>query len=145
MENRRRVDRLAASWTGSCQLAGESAEGWRDCRIIDISSLGLGITFDYSEPSELLGRLISVNLPGEASSINIRLEGQIKAVAPTISQGVRVGIEFLGFSETERAISEVLSTMNYSMVQARPGSHPRLASAARMPRMLTSIPHNTHR
>lgn len=116
MENRRRTDRLPAGWAGSCKLAGESAAGWRECRVVDISKFGLGITFDYSEPSELSGRHISVNLPGDASSINVRLEGEIKNAVATSGEAVRVGIEFAGLSETERAISTVLSGINEMLV-----------------------------
>ncbi len=117
MENRRRVDRQQAGWVGSCKLAGEPAAGWSDCRVVDISQLGVGITFEYPEPSDLPGRLISVNLPGDAGSINVRLEGEIKNVVPMMSGGVRVGIEFVRLSETERAIAAVLSAMNGLLVK----------------------------
>jgi len=80
--------------------------------VIDISMFGLGITFDYPQPSDLPGRLISVNLPGDASSINVRLEGEIKNATPTLHRSVRVGIDFIGLSETERAITAVLSAMS---------------------------------
>jgi hypothetical protein len=117
MENRRRTDRQQAGWVGSCKLAGEPFAEWSDCRVIDISMLGVGITFDHPEPSDLPGRLISVNLPADAGSINVRLEGEIKNAAPTMGGGVRVGIEFVGLSETERAIAAVLSAMNGFLVK----------------------------
>jgi hypothetical protein len=47
MENRRRLHRQPAGWAASYQLAGEPASGWRDCRVVDISMLGLGIMFDH--------------------------------------------------------------------------------------------------
>jgi hypothetical protein len=80
--------------------------------------LGLGITFDYPDPGDLSGRLISVNLPGDASSVNVRLEGEIKNVAPMINRGVRVGIEFVPLSETELAITSVLSVMTDVLVKS---------------------------
>lgn len=118
VENRRRLHRQPAGWLGSCKLAGDTAAGWRDCRVIDISMLGLGITFDYPDPGDLSGRLISVNLPGDASSVNVRLEGEIKNVAPMINRGVRVGIEFVPLSETELAITSVLSVMTDVLVKS---------------------------
>jgi len=78
--------------------------------------LGVGITFDFPKPYELLGRLISVNLPGDASSIALRLEGETKNAARMLDGSVRVGIEFARLSETEQAITAVLSAMNDMLV-----------------------------
>lgn len=116
MENRRRLERRPAGWAASYQLAGEQALGWRDCRVVDISMLGLGITFAHPAPSELTGRLVSVNLPGEGSCVNVRLEGQIKNATATMSRDIRVGIEFIRLSETEQAITAVLSVMSDVLV-----------------------------
>jgi hypothetical protein len=116
VENRRRLHRQPAGWAASYQLAGEPAEAWRDCRVVDISMLGLGITFDHPDPSELRGRLVSVNLPGEGSCVNVRLEGQITNASVTMSRGIRVGIEFIRLSETEQAITAVLSVMSDVLV-----------------------------
>jgi hypothetical protein len=116
MENRRRLHRQPAGWAASYQLAGEPASGWRDCRVVDISMLGIGITFDHPNPSELSGRLISVNLPGDGSCVNVRLEGEIKNAAVTLSRDIRVGVEFIQLSETEQAITAVLSVMSDVLV-----------------------------
>jgi hypothetical protein len=116
MENRRRLYRQPAGWTASYQLAGETDAGWRDCRVVDISMFGLGITFDHPDPSALSGRLISVNLPGGGSCVNVRLEGEIKNATLTMSRDLRVGIEFVRLSETEQAITAVLSVMSDVLV-----------------------------
>lgn len=116
MESRRRIPRRPASWTGTCHIEGESAAGWRDCQVIDISVLGLGIMFDYSRPSELPGRRISVDAPAVGDSVNIRLEGKITNAATVQGGCVRVGIEFVGLSEEERAITAVLCLMSTVMV-----------------------------
>jgi PilZ domain len=118
MENRRRLHRQLAGWAASYQLAGESAGGWRDCRVVDISMLGLGIMFDHPNPAELSGRLISVNLPGDGSCVNVRLEGEIKNATVTLSRDIRVGIEFIRLSETEQAITAVLSVMSDVLVHS---------------------------
>jgi PilZ domain len=116
VENRRRLHRQPAGWAASYQLAGEHAAGWSDCRVVDISMLGLGITFDHPDPSELTGRLISVNLPGDGGCVNVRLEGQIKNASVTMTRDIRVGIEFICLSETEQAITAVLSVMSDVLV-----------------------------
>jgi hypothetical protein len=118
MENRRRLHRRPVGWAASFRLAGEPATGWHECRVIDISMLGLGITLHHPNPSELIGRLVSVNLPGDGSCVNVRLEGQIKNAAPTLSRDIRIGIEFIRLSETEQAITAVLSVMSDDLVSA---------------------------
>src|SRR5580700_10643390 len=81
MENRRRLHRQIGDWVGSYRLAGERASGWRACRVVDISMLGLGITLEDPNPAALTGRLISVNFPSDGSCVNVRLEGEIKNVS----------------------------------------------------------------
>jgi hypothetical protein len=61
MEHRRRVPRQLAGWRGLCLIAGESAIGWHDCRVIDISTLGLGLMLHHPRPTELAGRGLSVD------------------------------------------------------------------------------------
>ena len=116
MENRRRIHRQPIGWAASYQFADESAEGWRACRVVDISMLGMGITLAHPETFDLLGRLVSVNLPGAGSSVNVRLEGEIKSAVPTINRSLRVGIEFTRLSEAEQAITAVLSVMSDVLV-----------------------------
>jgi hypothetical protein len=78
--------------------------------------LGLGITFDHPNSSELSGRLISVNLPGDERCVNVRLEGEIRNATATMGRDIRVGIEFIRLSETEQAITAVLSVMSDVLV-----------------------------
>ncbi|HTU39194.1 MAG TPA: PilZ domain-containing protein [Acidimicrobiales bacterium] len=111
MENRRRVVRHKTAWTGFCHIEGENAVAWRDCRVVDISILGVGIRIQHFKPSELVGRRVAVELPAVGDSVNIRLEGEVKHVARTALRAtVRVGIEFDGLSNTERSILQALSS-----------------------------------
>jgi hypothetical protein len=116
MHNRRRIDRQPASWVGSCRFEGESDTSWRECRVVDISTLGLAVTFDYPTSSELQGRFILVNFSGDAGAVNVRLEGEIKSAVPAINKEVRIGIEFIRVSETEQAIACVLAAMSKALV-----------------------------
>jgi c-di-GMP-binding flagellar brake protein YcgR len=116
MENRRRVDRQSAGWLGSYQLANTPDSEWRDCRVVDISMLGLGITIEHREPAQLLGRLIAVDLPCDGISVSVRLEGVIKNAAEA-SGSVRVGVEFLPLSETERSITALLNALSYGLIK----------------------------
>jgi hypothetical protein len=78
--------------------------------------LGVGITFDHPNPSELLGRLMAVNLPRAGSCVSVWLEGEVKNTTMTMSHDIRVGIEFIHLSETEQAITAVLSVMSDVLV-----------------------------
>ncbi len=81
-------------------MEGESAAGWRDCRVIDISMLGLGMTFHYPWASNLVGRRVFVEVPAVCDSVNVRLEGEIKNAATLRGGNIRVGVE-LGRLEAE--------------------------------------------
>jgi PilZ domain len=112
MDNRRHAHRRTAGWSGFCRVEDEAASGWRDCRVLDISTLGVGIKMQYSRPSALLGRRVSVELPAVGDAVNIRFEGEIKNVGEaTAPSTVRIGIAFDHLSTTERAILEVLSSV----------------------------------
>jgi hypothetical protein len=101
MKHRRRVTRQPASWEGTCHIEGEPSAGWRACKVIDISMLGLGMTFEHSSPSELLGRHISVDVPAVSDSVSIRLEGVVTNAVRMPEGVVRVGIAFDGLLESE--------------------------------------------
>jgi hypothetical protein len=109
MENRRRAPRQAACWSGFCHVEGEAVSNWRDCRVVDISVLGIGIRVQHPRPTDLVGCRISVEVPAIGDSVNVRFEGEVKNIARSTLRSVRIGIEFVHLSNTERAILEVLS------------------------------------
>jgi hypothetical protein len=96
MNQRRGVPRHPALWDGTCSIERESS-GRRDCRVIDISIFGLGITLDHPSPSQLVGRRISVEIPMADDSVSIYTAGTITNAGPTLEGAVRVGIKFDGF------------------------------------------------
>jgi hypothetical protein len=83
----RRVKRLRAGWDGVCCIEGEPGE--RQCRIDDISMLGIGVTFAHPSPSELAGRRISVDVPAMA-----QFEGEITHAEVILGGAVRAGVVF---------------------------------------------------
>jgi hypothetical protein len=92
MQFRRRRPRRPAGWDGFCQIEGEVAA---ECRVIDISMLGLGISLEHPSPDELVGRRISVCVPTvTGDSFRIRLDGKIANAKTTRAGAVRVGLEF---------------------------------------------------
>ena len=112
MDTRRRIPRQAAGWTGTCLIEDDTAAAqWRDCWVLDISMLGLGIAFDHRRPFELVDREISVEFPAVGDLVSVRLEGRIKNIEVMRLGLVQAGIEFVGLSEEEQAIATVLGAL----------------------------------
>ena len=112
MQLRCRVPRQPAGWEGICHIEGGFGAGWRECRVIDVSMLGLGLTLNHPSPSQLVGCHISVNVPAVGDSVGVRLESKVTNAEPTGEGVVRVGIEFDRPSESELAVAAVLSAMS---------------------------------
>ena len=118
MENRRRAERLAAHWMGSCHVEDWPSDLWQECAIIDVSTLGLGIELLHPDPVELLGlwrdgelrldetRRITVGLE-LGPSVDITVSGELRNAGSKPDGIVRAGIEFTGLSEVERSIVEL--------------------------------------
>jgi hypothetical protein len=112
MEYRRRVERQPTAWAGFCHIDGESPARWRDCEVVDISMFGLGVTFHHPEPWNLVNRRIFVDISAIGEAVNIRLEGEIRNADFTLEGDIRVGVELVGLSDSEQAITAVLSGIN---------------------------------
>ena len=111
-ERRRRLPREVAGWHGRFEFEGQPAHSSKECRIIDISLIGVGLELFGTLPDELMGRELSVVVETPAgASISLRLNGVIRNIGPGPSGGTRVGVEFTGLSETERSIVDVMSHM----------------------------------
>jgi hypothetical protein len=119
MQDLRRMDRQAASWAGTCRVAGEPASSWHECCVVDISTLGLALTFENPAPSELrAGRMIFLDFSADGGAVSVRLEGEIRNVAPAIHGGIRVGVEFIRVSEKDYAVSAFLNVMSNTLAAA---------------------------
>ena len=121
MHMRRRVPRQPAGWDGSCHIEGESTETRRECRVIDISMLGLGITLNHPNTSEVLGRHISVDVAAVGDSVSIRLEGVVTNAQPTLGGAVRIGIAFdeLSHSDAGMSLHSITNDLPESVVATR--------------------------
>jgi PilZ domain len=98
---RRRVPRQMAGWVGICLIQGEPATKRHDCRVVDISMMGLGLLFQHPSPSVLVGRRMSVDVTAVGDRVNIRLEGKVTNATATPGGAARIGIEFDDSSGTE--------------------------------------------
>jgi hypothetical protein len=115
MEERRRAERQSTIWMGFCHVEGESLnseEGessrlWRGCGVFDFSTLGVGMDFRHPDPLDVLGRRIFVRL-SIGGSIDMTFSGEVRNVKSGPDGIVRAGIEFVGLSEDELYIVDLL-------------------------------------
>lgn len=98
---RRRVPRQLAGWSGNCMMEGEPDAERRECRVVDISMLGLGLILQHPSPSTLVGSRVSVEVSAVDDRVNIRLEGIVRHANVTPGGAVRVGVEFDDESDSE--------------------------------------------
>jgi hypothetical protein len=82
-------------------MEGEPETERRECQVVDISMLGLGLLFQHPSPSTLVGCRISVEVSAVDDRVNIRLEGIVRYATVTSGGGVRVGVEFDDEAPTE--------------------------------------------
>ena len=110
MEQRRRAERQPVSHRGMCRIENYYGAEWHDCRLIDISRLGLGIRIEVPYPDRLVGSRIIVEIPPIGDSVDIRLAGQIKDAVLIGTEGaIRVGVEFDTLSPSERAVVDIVA------------------------------------
>lgn len=107
MENRRRAERRNVLWMGRCQVEGDSSDVWRACAIFDVSTLGVGIDLPHQRASELLNRRITALLE-LGRSVDVTVTGEVRSAESAPDGIVRAGMEFVGLSETEFAVVDLL-------------------------------------
>ena len=112
MEMRRRVPRQEAGWKGICLIEDEvPVTDWRECDVLDISLLGLGLAIADHRVDELVGRNMSVQFPAVSGSVSVCLDGVVRNARRIDDRTVRLGIEFVGMSMVEQAIATVLGAL----------------------------------
>jgi hypothetical protein len=109
--DRRRESRQGAGWLGSYRLPGQAAAGWAQCRILDISSAGVGLElFGPPWPPEEPGVAIVLRFDAgvPAGSLTAQVSGRIRNSAASRFGFVRVGVEFVGLNPEQRALLDGL-------------------------------------
>lgn len=116
-EFRRRVPRIATtSWCGRYIVEDDPSSEWSECRVLDISVLGVGLELfpidDDHDAGRLVGHRLVVQVQAPVGeSISVRLMGTVQNVGSGTQGGVRAGLEFVGLSDTEQAIVKVIEQL----------------------------------
>ena len=120
MEDRRRAERQQALWMGHCHIQDEPSDLWRECAIIDVSTLGVGIELCHPDPAGLLAmwqdnelrlhlsRRVTVRLD-LGPAVDMTVAGEVRNAGSEPDGVVRAGIEFVGVAETNRSIADLLN------------------------------------
>lgn len=113
MDRRRRVPRVSTiGWLGTYFVEGDIQPGWGDCRLLDISVMGVGIELFGDVPQDLIGRRIVIQVHAPVgTSVSLRLVGEVRNTTEMPQRGSRVGMVFVDLSETELAVMEVIEQM----------------------------------
>jgi hypothetical protein len=99
---RRLLPRQLADWRGTYLIDGEKDERWRDCRVIDISSIGAGLELFGTTADEVASRELVVAVYWRTAVKNCRTGN---------ADGLRVGTQFLDLTERERTYVDSLTEL----------------------------------
>jgi len=102
-ELRRTLPRQFTNWSGTYVLEAEQDKRWRDCRVVDISSLGAGFELYDAPPEAIVGQRIFVA---------VHMRGEIRNSRPAKDGRVRVGTRFIDLSDDDRAYLSTLTGLD---------------------------------
>ncbi|HAM02715.1 MAG TPA: hypothetical protein DCQ30_10910 [Acidimicrobiaceae bacterium] len=114
--DRRRVRRAPTEpWPGKYTIDDDPLAGWHECRLLDISVLGLGLELFGPVHPNLVDRplVVHVDVAG-GQALSLRFAGTVRNLIPGRFGGVRVGVEFTDLSDGERSALAVMEHLNLS-------------------------------
>jgi hypothetical protein len=86
---------------------------WYECRVVDISMLGAGVEIFGFSALDVDGERLAVEVePPDGRSFTIHFVGVVRNISPGPRGRVRVGLEFVDLSESERSIVTMLEQMH---------------------------------
>jgi PilZ domain len=113
MERRRRAPRVnTTAWIGRYTVEDDPGLLSRECRVIDISILGLGLELFGEVTEDMIGRRLVVQVGAPAGeSVSLRLVGEVRNLVAGQYGGTRAGLEFTDLSEAEREILKAMELL----------------------------------
>jgi len=103
---RRRARRESAGWLGRYVVETGPDREWSRCRVLDVSTGGVGLELLGVELGAGLdlGSRVVVDLRLVRSTMaRVTLTGEVRHVA-AVDDGVRIGLRFVGMGELERVL-----------------------------------------
>ena len=96
---KREAPRQVVHWEGEFTLEGERLALWRRCRLLAVSTSGSGLELLDVTPEEAIGKEIT---------LAVKLRGTVQRASMTPKRLVRVGLQFVELTPTERMYLESL-------------------------------------
>ncbi|HZP28472.1 MAG TPA: PilZ domain-containing protein [Acidimicrobiia bacterium] len=119
IRDRRRDPRRLAGWPGFYRLPGQPGAGWAQCRVLDISTSGVGLElFGPPWPPDGHDAELVVRFDGTGTA---DVPGVIRNVAASRFGFVRVGVEFTGLTPEARLALDALLEHELACTAPRPG------------------------
>jgi hypothetical protein len=101
---RRAVPREPAGWLGRYQVAGRPELGWGECRVLDVSPVGVGLELFGPWPRDGVDAELLVCLePATGPDEGVQLPATVRNSSAGRFGFLRVGIEFIGLDAEQRA------------------------------------------
>jgi len=100
---RRFLPRQFVDWSGTYLVEGDAERRWRDCRVIDVSTAGIGLDLLDAPPEAAEGHRIFVGL---------HLQAEIRDLRPANDDHLRVGAQFVNLTDAERAYLDSLTGLD---------------------------------
>ena len=100
---RRSLPRQFANWGGTYVIESEPEMRWRDCRVVDISSIGAGFEL-VDAPLEAV--------EGTRIFVAVHLRGEIRNSQATREDRLRVGTQFIDITEEDRGYLRSITALD---------------------------------
>jgi len=100
---RRFLPRQFVDWSGTYLVEGDAERRWRDCRVIDVSTAGIGLELLDASPEAAEAHRIFVA---------VHLQAEIRHIRPAKNDHLRVGAQFVDLTDAERAYLHSLTDLD---------------------------------
>jgi hypothetical protein len=100
---RRRVTREPAGWLGRYMVAGRPELGWGECRVLDVSPVGVGLELFGPWPRDGVDAELRVCIDAVTDPDGgVQLPATVRNASAGRFGFLRVGIEFVGLDPEQR-------------------------------------------
>ena len=112
--DRRRSQREPAGWMGTYMVIGRPELGWGECRVLDVSTAGVGLELYGPWPRDDADKALLIKLDpsgpsGDCDDDSVesrcaQLPGVVRNLGASRFGFLRVGVEFVGLGPDQRQL-----------------------------------------